>query len=95
MMQPHLIISPCIVIYAYINRGFTSPTYYPEGSGFLIRMLRMVGADMRVGRQEEALSSDMRVGSCWAMVGQKGRLTVQLSEPIRVSVHARLRLYNF
>ncbi len=55
-------------------------------------MLHMVGADMRMGRQEEALSSDMRVGSCWAMAGQNGRLTVQLSEPIRVSVHAGSRL---
>ncbi len=76
----------------YINRGFTSPTYYPEGNGFPIRMLRMIGADVRVGQPEEALSNDMRIGSCWAMVGQKGQLTVQLSEPIRVSMHARLRL---
>ncbi len=71
-----------------MNRDFTSPTYYPEKNGFPIRMLRWIGADTWVGKQEEALSGDMRLGSCWAMEGQKGQLTVQLSEPIRVSMRA-------
>ena len=43
-----------------------------------------LGLDFGIGRPEDALSSDMSLGSCWPMLGTYGIMTIKLSRPVMI-----------
>lgn len=48
-------------------------------------VLRLLGADAGVGSPEDAISTDMSLGSCWPMAGRSGLLIVKLFQQVSIT----------
>lgn len=72
--------------------GRTVTAWLPLGAveSHALQLASFLGIDRNTGSPEDAISSDMSLGSCWPMAGQAGHITVQLRQDVMVegfSIH--------
>ena len=68
---------------ATVLSALTSEAYTPRGSLVPTKAWHALGVDAGVGRASDALKASNKFGSCFAFRGSEGRLTVQLSSPMK------------
>lgn len=67
---------------SYIQYNMTTATYVPQGVGLGFQMMSWLGWEHSIGGPNEAITSGISPGQCWAMNGSKGDLTIRLLKSI-------------